>query len=77
MILNAILIIAIIIAVGYVVFRYYKSLNSDSYELDIESEDDEIINLDYLVKETAYAFSRTLKKTINDDNLSKKENCCP
>lgn len=73
MILNAILIIAIIIAVGYVVFRYYKSLNSDTYELDIESEDDEIINLDYLVKETAYAFSRTLKKTINDDNLSKKE----
>lgn len=71
MLFNYILIAIIVVAVLFALYRYNKSLSSYKYE----EENDEIeveLDIDFLVKETAKAFSRTLKKNINDDNLSKQ-----
>lgn len=71
MLFNYILILLIVAAVLFALYRYNQGLSSYKYE----EENDEVeaeLDIDYLVKETAKAFSRTLKKNINDDNLSKK-----
>lgn len=71
MIINYILCFAIVLAVLIAIHKYYNSLNKYTFE---ESDDDlkTDMDLDFLVKETAKAFSRTLKKNINDDNMSKE-----
>lgn len=71
MLFNYILIALIVSAVLFALYRYNKGLSLYKYE----EENDEVetdLDIDYLVKETARAFSRTLKKNINDDNLSQK-----
>lgn len=71
MLFNYILIVAIIVAVLVALHKYFNSLNKYEYD-ESDSEFKTDMDLDYLVKETAKAFSRTLKTNINDDNLSKE-----
>lgn len=71
MALNYLLIVLIIIAIVYVAYRVWH--NIDTEDEIIEEIDSGEVDLKFLIKETAQAFSRTLKKNINDDNMTQAE----
>ena len=71
MALNYLLIVLIIIAIVYVAYRVWH--NIDTEDEIIEEIDSGEIDLKFLIRETAQAFSRTLKKNINDDNMTQAE----
>lgn len=71
MALNYLLIVLIIIAIVYVAYRVWH--NIDTEDEIIEEIDSGEIDLKFLIRETAQAFSRTLKKNINDDNMTQTE----
>lgn len=71
MALNYLLIVVIILALTYAVYRILHNINTED-EI-IEEIDSDEVDLKYLIKETAQAFSRTLKKNINDDNMTQAE----
>lgn len=71
MALNYLLIVVIILALTYAVYRILH--NIDTEDEIIEEIDSDEVDLKYLIKETAQAFSRTLKKNINDDNMTQAE----
>ncbi len=72
MLLNLIITFLILVVCGYVVFRYVKSLD-DTTEIDEVEQTDAEIDINYLVKEVAREFARMLRKSVNDDRMSRDE----
>lgn len=72
MLFNNILIILILIAI--VAFAMWKKKQLDMEdEEEFDTEDTVELDIRYLVSETSRAFSRTLKKNLNEDNLTQDE----
>lgn len=71
MILNAIISILMIAGVIFVIHRY---LNKSTDDEEIKTENNEMeISIDFMTKEVADAFSRTLRQNFNDGNLTRRE----
>lgn len=73
MILNSILIVVILAAIVYVVYKYGKSLNNIEDDMTIETEQIEEMDINFLVKEVSNEIARKLKRNINDDHSSRSE----
>ena len=71
MILNAIISILLIAGVIFVIHRY---LNKSTDDEEIKTENNEMeISIEFMTKEVADAFSRTLRQNFNDGNLTRRE----
>lgn len=74
MVVNIILIAVIVAGIVLFVKKYLENLET----LDLEDEEEETDTVDdytvkYFVKETANAFTKTLKQNLDEDNYSKEE----
>ena len=70
-ILNYALIILILGLIGYLINRFRKMDKADiSEDEDVDVEE---IDIKYLINETAQAFARTIRRNINEDNMSREK----
>lgn len=69
LILNYLAIAGIAAILVYAIKRWLKSSEIEDYD-ELEEEE---ISISFLIQQTSLAFARTLKKNINEDNLSKEE----
>ena len=76
MLVNAIISILLVAGIIYFIHRYTASGNHlDDEELTSEKDNrnEFEMDIDYMTKEVADAFSRTLRQNFNDGNLSRRE----